>query len=188
MSEKSIDGDSRHLPTHIVLVGLMGTGKSSVGRQLASVLHRPFVDTDKKVEARAGKNVRDIFETEGENAFRSLESQIVADVLHSQNSSVIAAAGGVVTQEVNRDVLLRQREDGRCVVVWLQADMNELLGRVKKGVHRPLLDADPSGTLASMARDREQFYEQVASVVVDTSGLTIAEVADEILAQLKGLQ
>jgi shikimate kinase len=66
--------------------------------------------------------------------------------------------------------------------------MNELLGRVKKGVHRPLLDADPSGTLASMARDREQFYEQVASVVVDTSGLTIAEVADEILAQLKGLQ
>lgn len=184
MTNQSTEPASGSFPTHIVLVGLMGTGKSSVGRQLASALSRPFIDTDKKVEARAGKSVREIFESDGESEFRSLESQIVAEVLNSESASVIAAAGGVVTQSVNREELLRQRDNGRCVVVWLRADTNELLARVQKGVHRPLLDADPSGTLTTMARDRTPLYEEVASVAIDTSGLSIVQVADEVLSRL----
>ena len=186
MTTPSTEPSLRAYPAHIVLVGLMGTGKSSVGRQLASMLHRPFVDTDKKVEARAGKTVREIFETEGESKFRLLESEIVAEVLKSDSPSVIAAAGGVVTQLVNREELLRHRDNGRCVVVWLRADTSELLARVQKGVHRPLLDADPSGTLTTMARDRTPLYEQVASVSVDTSGLGIVQVAEEVLSCLGG--
>lgn len=188
MAHDSNDMNSHQLPTHIVLVGLMGTGKSSVGRQLASILSRPFIDTDKKVESRAGKTVREIFEIDGEDSFRALESQVVADVLGSSSPSVIAAAGGVVTQEPNRDVLLRHRNAGDCVVVWLRADTSELLNRVKKGVHRPLLDTDPSGTLTAMARDRTPLYEQVASIAVDTGGMTIAQVAELVLAQLGSAQ
>lgn len=183
-----MEQQSEWLPTHIVLVGLMGTGKSSVGRQLASLLRRPFVDTDKKVEARAAKTVRAIFENDGEIAFRSLEAEVVNDVLESRSPSVIAAAGGVVTQETNRDVLLRHRENHNCVVVWLRANTSELLTRVQKGVHRPLLDTDPSGTLTAMARDRTPMYESVASVAVDTDGLNIAQVADEVLRQLEALK
>lgn len=186
MVSQSTERSTHTLPTHIVLVGLMGSGKSSVGRQLASTLHRPFVDTDKKVEARAKKTVREIFETEGEAVFRILESEVVADVLQSDAASVVAAAGGVVTQSANREELLRHRNSGRCVVVWLRADTNELLNRVQKGVHRPLLDADPSGTLTTMARDRTPLYEEVASVAVDTSGLSIVQVAEEVLARLGG--
>ena len=188
MSKTSSEQLASTLPTHIVLVGLMGTGKSSVGRQLASMLNRPFVDTDKKVEARAGKTVREIFEADGEAAFRAVESQVVNEVLDTDVPSVIAAAGGVVTQEPNRNVLMRHRENKQCVVVWLRANTDELLTRVKKGVHRPLLDADPSGTLTAMARDRTPMYEQVASIAVDTDGMSIVQVADAVLSQLRTAQ
>ena len=93
-----------------------------------------------------------------------------------------------MTQETNRDVLLRHRENHNCVVVWLRANTSELLTRVQKGVHRPLLDTDPSGTLTAMARDRTPMYENVASVAVDTDGLNIAQVADEVLRQLEALK
>jgi shikimate kinase len=176
---------SASLPTHIVLVGLMGTGKSSVGRKLASQLQRTFVDTDKRVEEMTGKSVRDIFIHDGEEAFRALESKVVIDVLQDSESSVIAAAGGVVTRPENRKVLLESCSSGATKVIWLRADTAELLARVQKGVHRPLLDADPSGTLTAMERDRTPWYEEVASFVVDTNGLSIEQVASSILAVLE---
>ena len=178
-------GMSASLPTHIVLVGLMGTGKSSVGRKLASQLQRPFVDTDKRVEEIAGKSVRDIFTHDGEEAFRTLESKVVVDVLQTSESSVIAAAGGVVTRPENRTVLLENCSKGTTKVIWLRADTAELLARVQKGAHRPLLDADPSGTLTAMERDRTPWYAEVASYVVDTNGLSIEQVATAVLAVLE---
>jgi shikimate kinase len=169
---------------HIVLVGLMGTGKSSVGRHIAATLQRTFVDTDKRVEAVAGKSVREIFEQDGEMQFRSLEAAVVEEVLDAVEPTVIAAAGGVVTQERNRATVLRHRDAGRCVVVWLRADINELLTRVRKGAHRPLLDQDPSGTLTAMASERAPYYEQVSSVVVDTDGKSISDVASDVLKHI----
>jgi shikimate kinase len=83
---------------------------------------------------------------------------------------------------------MRHRENKQCVVVWLRANTDELLTRVKKGVHRPLLDADPSGTLTAMARDRTPMYEQVASIAIDTDGMSIVQVADAVLSQLRTAQ
>ena len=173
------------IPKHIVLVGLMGSGKSSVGRHLAAQLDREFVDTDKKVEALAGKSVRDIFLEDGEDNFRLLETKVVQQVLKNEKTSVIAAAGGVVTRSDNRDALLRSRNAGQCVVVWLRANTDELLQRVQKGVHRPLLDNDPRGTLASMEETRTPMYEEVASVIVDTDGLNIEQVTQLVLTMLE---
>ncbi len=169
---------------HIVLVGLMGTGKSSVGRALAAKLGRVFTDTDRKVESLASRPVREIFETDGEEVFRGLEAKVLQEVLSATEPSIVAAAGGVVTRDENRQLLLERGKTGDVVVVWLRANTQELLERVQKGLHRPLLDADPSGTLTEMERLRTPWYDDVSSFVVDTNGLSIDQVANVIIEQL----
>jgi shikimate kinase len=163
---------------HIVLVGLMGTGKTTVGTLLAERLHRPFFDSDAEVEARTGRTVREIFETDGEPAYRALETEALFDALASPVPAVIAAAGGVVLSPVNRQAL--RDHAGR--VVWLRADPGQLLGRVGVQDHRPLLESDPAGTLARMAADRAPLYAEVADVVIDEDKKTPVEIAEEILA------
>lgn len=162
---------------HLVLVGLMGVGKSTVGRALAARLGRPFVDTDAMVEARAGRSVRDIFAQQGEAAFRDLESEVLHDVLGGDEPLVVAAAGGVVLREQNR-AELRRRADR---VVWLRADPALLVERVRAGGHRPLLDDDPEGTLRRLESEREPLYREVADAVVSVDGRTVHEVVEAVL-------
>jgi shikimate kinase len=163
---------------HLVLVGLMGTGKSTVGRVLAQRLQREFVDTDAAVEARAGRTVRQIFASdEGEPGFRRLETAVLLDALSSVPPVVIAAAGGVVLAPENRAAL----RSASAKVVWLSAEPALLVGRVKAAGHRPLLDADPEGMLATMAVDRQPLYREVAHVVVSVDGRTPADIADAVL-------
>src|SRR5262245_1009332 len=120
---------------HIVLVGLMGSGKSTVARALAQRLHRPVVDSDAEIEAKTGRTVREIFATDGEAAFRALETESLQAALDSDEPSVIAAAGGVVLSATNRAAL--RAADAR--VVWLRAEPELLVARVAGGDHRPLL-------------------------------------------------
>lgn len=159
---------------HVVLVGLMGTGKTTVGSLLAERLGRPFVDSDHLVEARTGRTVREIWLAEGEEAFRALERDVLVEALDDPTPSVIAAAGGVVLDPANRARL----GDDDCVVVWLRADATTLVPRVTSQGHRPLLDDAPAETLAAMARDRDAWYRSVADAVVDVTDLTPDEVAD----------
>ncbi len=163
---------------HIVLVGLMGSGKSTVGHILAARLHRPFFDSDEMVEARTGRTVREIFETDGEAAYRPLETDALLDALASPEPAVIAAAGGVVLSPVNRDALRRQAAK----VVWLRASPGLLVGRALRQDHRPLLERDPAATMAQMAADRTALYEEVAGEIIDIDDLTPAQVADRVLA------
>lgn len=165
---------------HVVLVGLMGSGKSSVGRRLAQQLGRTFVDTDRLVEHDAHSTVREIFETSGEEEFRRLESAALRAAVESPVPSVIAAAGGVVLSETNRRILAEGTRANDLVVVWLDTSTTELAGRVKRGAHRPLLDHDPQGTLDRMANDRRALYEEVSSIVIDTDGRSIEQVATEL--------
>lgn len=162
---------------HLVLIGLMGAGKSTVGEQCAAALERPFVDTDRLVELHAGATVADIFAAQGEPAFRALERTAVADVCASPDPLVIACGGGVALDPDNRRAL---RDCG--VVVWLRADPQELGRRVGSGDGRPLLaGGSPAATLERLAELRAPAYEAAAHVVVDTDGLTVAATTERVL-------
>lgn len=157
----------------VVLVGMMGSGKTTVGRQVASALSMRFIDTDDEVAAVAGKAVRDIFAQEGEAAFRAVETQALAAALASTDDVLVAAAGGTVLSEVNRQAM----HDAADVVVWLDADPTTLSERTSRGIHRPLLDGDPASRLAALDTERRALYASVADVCINTAGKSIHEVA-----------
>jgi shikimate kinase len=160
---------------HLVLVGMMATGKSTVGRAVAEHLGRPFLDSDHAVETRTGSTIKEIFETEGEEAFRRLESEALADALASPQPAVIAAAGGVVLDIANRDLLLAPR------VIWLRASPEVLAERASGGDHRPLLADDPLGVLKKLSSERHELYDQVADDIIDVDDLDPGAVAVRIL-------
>jgi shikimate kinase len=162
---------------HLVLVGLMGSGKSTVGRIVAERLGRPLFDSDAMIEARTGRTVREIFLDEGEPAFRTLETAALVDALAAPEPSVIAAAGGVVLREENRRAL----SDAGARVVWLRAEPTTLVERVRSGMHRPSLDDDPEGTLRRMHDTREALYREVATCVVSVDGRSVTDVVEAVL-------
>ncbi len=162
---------------HLVLVGLMGSGKTTVGRAVAARLGRDFQDSDALIEEQEGRTVRDIFATEGEAAFRGLETEALRRSLAQTEPMVIAAAGGVVLREENRHAL----HDSGARVVWLRADPSVLVERVKSGQHRPLLDGDPERTLRSMYETREALYREVADAIVTVDNRSVTEVVEAVL-------
>ena len=136
----------------IVLVGLMGTGKTTVAKVLATRRGLECLDTDRMIESREGKSVRDIFSKDGEDAFRSLETAMLTECLQRPGGVVIAAAGGAVVREENRRVLDDARQHKGVIVV-----------------HRPLLDQDRQATLEKMSEERGPLYASVADIVIDVS-------------------
>jgi shikimate kinase len=162
---------------HIVVVGMTGAGKSTVGRQVADRLDYEWVDTDQLIEKSAGRTVRDIFSEDGEAVFRNVEAEVLRGALEATDPSVISTGGGIVLSEANRK-LLRQPQHR---VVWLMADPSILLDRLQHGMHRPLLDKDPEGTLARMWQQREALYREVADVIVSVDGRSIQDVVEAIL-------
>ena len=165
----------------VVLVGLMGAGKSTAGSLVAAATGRPFVDVDASIVERTGKTVRQLWETGGEEAYRQLESRVVLDTLETRSGVVLAAPGGVVLDAAVRGALVGS------FVVWLRADPTSLADRVERDDHRPLLGDDPLNLLTMMARDRSELYEHVADLVVDSDRHSALEVAEMVLAALRVL-
>jgi 5-deoxy-5-amino-3-dehydroquinate synthase len=168
-----------HAP-HLVLVGMMGAGKTTVGRRVAALLGRPLLDSDQMIESRTGRTVREIFEADGEAAFRVLETAALVDALAEPEPLVIAAAGGVLLREENREAL--QRSFAK--VVWLRADPAVLAQRATRGQHRPLLDDDPLAAMQRLLPEREPLYRAAADLVVDTDRLDPDTVAGRIVEQV----
>lgn len=164
----------------IVLVGMMGAGKTTVGRLLAGRLGWPYWDSDLQVERATGHTVAELFAAGGEPAFRSLETDALRQALAAQSDEVVSVAGGAVLDPANRELLRRSG-----TVVWLRADPATLAARVGDGTgHRPLLDGDPAGALRRLDAVRRPLYAEVADVVVDVDRLTPDEVAERVLAEV----
>jgi shikimate kinase len=174
-----------HGPTsdarHLVLIGLMGAGKTTVGRRCAEQLGRPFVDTDDVVVTMAGMPFDEFFASFGEPAFRELERQAVADVIESPEPLVIACGGGTPLDPENR-----RRLRGHGTVVWLQAPVAVLARRVGRGESRPLLAGDPVRALSRLAGAREAAYEATADATVDTEALDVDAAAQAVLDVFQG--
>lgn len=171
---------------HVVLVGMMGAGKSSVGRALAARLRMPLVDLDDAVEAAAGRPVAEIFAAEGEPGFRDREEQALALALAGP-PAVVATGGGVVERGVNRQAL---GADG-VTVVWLDAPLAVLAGRVGDGQGRPLLseaEDGPMTRLAALHARRAPLYQEVAHHRVDTAALGAVPAAARVAWSLDGVR
>ena len=155
---------------HVVLVGLMGVGKSTVGRRLAKEMQRPFADVDEQVELRAGRTIPLLFAEQGEAAFRAAEAEVLADLLGRDAPLVVAAGGGVVATPGNRAALA----SAGAFVVWLRASTAFLAARTDP-THRPLLAGDAAGTLTRLLAERAPLYELVADAVVDVEPFHAAD-------------
>ena len=146
---------------HVVLVGLMGVGKSTVGRRLAKDMDRPFADLDEQIELAEGATIAQLFRERGEAAFRASEAARLADLVARPARLVIAAGGGVVTGDANRRLL------AETFVVWLRASPQFLAGRTDP-THRPLLaGGDAQSRLVRLLDERQALYQEVADVAVD---------------------
>lgn len=166
----------------IVLVGLMGSGKTTVGKRIAQALGYEFADSDDLVASAAGKSVRDIFSQDGEAAFRSFESDAIRSVLADRKSPIVlATGGGAVISSENRSLI----SEHALHVVWLDASVDDLVVRTKSGVARPLLDGDASKTLQSLNDERAAWYEEVATLRIDTRGKSVSKVSSAVLESIR---
>ena len=161
-------GSGGGMPENIFLVGMMGAGKTSVGRMLARNLGKTFYDSDQVIEARTGVKISLIFELEGESGFRAREAAVL-DELTSLRGIVLATGGGVVLREVNRQVLR-----SRGTVVYLRASVNELWNRTRHDRNRPLLQtADPLTRLRELHAQRDPLYLEVADLTIETGSQSV---------------
>jgi len=169
---------SAAIPHNIVLIGFMGCGKSTVGRELHGLLGYPLVDTDAVIEGRAGKAISRIFDDEAEAEFRQSEHGSLRErTADHTNPRIIATGGGIVTRPENRELLQHLG-----YVVWLRAPVSTILRRTRRNSSRPLLQTeDPAARIRSLLDQREPWYRESAHLQLDTAGLDSRELATGIL-------
>lgn len=167
------------LPKSIVLIGMMGAGKTTIGRRVAERLGVRFVDADKEIEKAAGQSISELFEEYGEAYFRDGERRVIARLL-SGPPCVVAAGGGAYIEPVTRATI-----DARAITLWLRADVDVLWERVRRRSHRPLLrTGNPRATLKGLMAERYPVYAE-ADIVVDSEDLPKEDMADRVIEALR---
>ena len=162
------------------MIGMPGSGKSTIGKAVAKRLGLPFTDCDKAIESRAGVSITRFFERHGEAAFRDLEADVIESLL-SDPPSLIATGGGIVLRPANRELLRT-----RACAVYLRASTELLWRRVRRDGRRPLLQvADPEQRLQQMRAERGPLYEETATIVIDTDALPFDRLVDEVVRRLE---
>lgn len=164
---------------NIFLIGPMGAGKSTIGRQLAQMLHLDFLDSDSEIERKTGADIAWVFDVEGEEGFRNREQEML-DELTKKHGIVLATGGGAVIRQENRTHL-----SARGIVVYLKTSVQKQLARTLKDKRRPLLQTDdPKSVLETLAEKRNALYEEAADYVIETDEQSAKVVASQIIALL----
>lgn len=164
----------------IVLIGMMGAGKTTVGKRLASSLGREFIDSDHEIEVRCGAPVATVFELEGEPSFRKREAEVISELLNRENI-VLSTGGGCIVTESTREVLKTA-----AVTVYLRAHIQDLWNRTRRDRRRPLLQtADPKARLTELYDARKSFYEACSHIQIETGRQPVEEVVRRVLSSLQ---
>jgi len=160
---------------NVFLVGPMGAGKTTIGKQLADILKLEFIDSDQELEKRTGAPIDWIFDIEGEEGFREREQKVIED-LTSMQGIILATGGGAIIRNENRIHLA-----GRGVVIYLEASIEQQVERTRRDKRRPLLqNDDPQKTLEALQAERDPLYREIADYVVATNENTVKSVANQI--------
>jgi len=163
------------MPGSFFLVGPMGAGKSTIGRQLARALGLKFIDSDREIEAKTGVDIPLIFELEGESGFRKREQEVI-DELSAMPDIVLATGGGAVLDPQNRRNLA-----SRGSVIYLQTSVDQQLKRTAHDHNRPLLQTEnPRGKLEKLLTERDPLYREIADIVIETDGCKVRDVVQKI--------
>jgi shikimate kinase len=167
--------------TKIILVGMMGAGKTTIGKLLSNQLGFNFTDLDRKIEEKSGVKINTIFEIEGEEGFREREYLALNDAL-GEEKVVISTGGGIVVKEINRSLIHKSE----AMVVYLKASLDILVGRLKNDKTRPMLVKDNKLlSLQQLLSEREPFYENLADFIIDTSHLKTNDVLKTITEKME---
>ena len=167
--------------TKIILVGMMGAGKTTIGKLLSNQLAFNFIDLDRKIEEKSGVKINTIFEIEGEGGFREREYLALNEAL-AEEKVVISTGGGVVVKDINRSLI----QKSEAMVVYLKASLDILLGRLKNDKTRPMLNKDNKLlSLQKLLSEREPFYENLADFIIDTSHLKTNDVLKTITEKME---
>jgi len=149
---------------NIILVGLMGAGKSTIGRKLATLMQKEFYDSDRVIEERTGVDIATIFEIEGEQGFRDREEQVIAELCEKKNI-ILATGGGVILRENNRKIMSQSGH-----VVYLKTTAELLYSRIRYDKTRPLMQtSSPINTLRKLLKEREPYYLEIADTIMPTA-------------------
>lgn len=163
----------------IVLIGVPGAGKTTVGALLAQRLNLDFVDSDVQIEKQTGKSISDIFVQDGESTFREIEKEAISEAL-SGDRIVLSVGGGALMNEETRSRIKNH------TVIWLKTGLTQAVDRIGMNRNRPLLLGNVRGQLADLMAAREPYYIECAKFAVDTNSLNPMQVVDEILIQMDG--
>jgi shikimate kinase len=165
---------------NIFLVGPMGAGKSTIGRELADKLHLEFFDSDQEIERRTGADIAWVFDLEGEDGFRKREESVIEDLSERQGIVLATGGGSVISAQV------RNRLSARGIVVYLETTIDKQVARTQRDRRRPLLqtDEEPRTVLENLAVERNPLYEEIADVIVQTDDQSAKVVASKIVERL----
>ena len=166
---------------HVVLVGMMASGKSSIGKVLSKTMNIPFLDVDKEIELHEKRSVKSIFENSGERYFRKLESKIIIENLKEKKSTVIALGGGAFL-----NAAVRRNVNEKSISVWLDLNIETIITRVKKNQNRPLVENKSDKEIMKIYEKRLKYYE-MSKIHIDCNKKNKTECAEEIIFKLKSI-
>jgi shikimate kinase len=170
---------------NIIIVGITGVGKTTIGKLMAEALNKEFIDLDKSIELRCGVDIPTIFEIEGEEGFRERETFELKEIMTTQHNFVLSVGGGCVIKEINRKLILTPGN----IVVQFHADIPTLVERLSKSMNkRPLItNSDIASKVTAMYEARKDFYADVSHLTFDTSGMRPNQVVEDVIHKLKNL-